>query len=142
MMLEITSRYSVRSNYYVLCGDPAAFNPHHEPCAFSAMPGEFAVRSSQKATWLSISKHFFHINGTPSSILSFLFLSILAAMMMWYSTALVTSTASLLFSLPVEASIYSKDSPVLQVTSRTYDRLIAKSNHTSVSSRLCITMIK
>jgi protein disulfide-isomerase A6 len=63
-------------------------------------------------------------------------------MMMWYSTALVTSTASLLFSLPVEASIYSKDSPVLQVTSRTYDRLIAKSNHTSVSSRLCITMIK
>jgi len=30
------------------------------------------------------------------------------------------------------SSLYTKSSPVLQVTARTYDRLIANSNHTSV----------
>jgi protein disulfide-isomerase A6 len=41
--------------------------------------------------------------------------------------------ASLLGALPVKADgLYTKNSPVLQVDSKTYDRLIAKSNHTSV----------
>jgi protein disulfide-isomerase A6 len=41
--------------------------------------------------------------------------------------------ASLLGALPTKADgMYSKGSPVLQVDSKTYDRLIAKSNHTSV----------
>lgn len=44
--------------------------------------------------------------------------------------------ASLLGVLPagVDASLYTKNSPVLQVDHKTYDSLIAKSNYTSVSS--------
>lgn len=44
--------------------------------------------------------------------------------------------ASLLGVLPagVNASLYTKNSPVLQVDHKTYDSIIAKSNYTSVSS--------
>ena len=42
--------------------------------------------------------------------------------------------ASLLAALPVNADgIYTKNSPVLQLNPKTYNSLIAKSNHTSVS---------
>lgn len=41
---------------------------------------------------------------------------------------------ALLSALPgAQAGLYSKKSPVLQVDAKSYDRLIAKSNHTSVS---------
>ncbi|PYH82941.1 thioredoxin-domain-containing protein [Aspergillus uvarum CBS 121591] len=41
--------------------------------------------------------------------------------------------ASLLAALPVQADgLYTKKSPVLQVTSKNYDQLIAQSNHTSI----------
>jgi len=41
---------------------------------------------------------------------------------------------SLLAALPVSADgIYTKKSPVLQVNHKTYNQLIADSNHTSVS---------
>jgi len=33
----------------------------------------------------------------------------------------------------VQASLYTKNSPVLQVDGKSYERLIAKSNYTSVS---------
>lgn len=33
-------------------------------------------------------------------------------------------------------SIYTKNSPVLQVTAKTYDSLLAQSNYTSVSASL------
>ncbi|RHZ46319.1 hypothetical protein CDV55_100186, partial [Aspergillus turcosus] len=40
--------------------------------------------------------------------------------------------ASLLAALPVNADgLYTKKSPVLQVTHKTYDQLIANSNYTS-----------
>jgi len=40
----------------------------------------------------------------------------------------------LLSALPgVQAGIYTKKSPVLQVDAKDYDRLVAKSNYTSVS---------
>jgi len=42
---------------------------------------------------------------------------------------------ALLSALPgAHAGLYGKKSPVLQVDAKSYDRLIAKSNHTSVSS--------
>ncbi|KAI0509086.1 thioredoxin-domain-containing protein [Xylaria bambusicola] len=47
-------------------------------------------------------------------------------------TAAVAAVA-LLSALPAaQASLYTKSSPVLQVNAKSYDRLIAKSNHTSV----------
>jgi len=48
------------------------------------------------------------------------------------STALAVSAASVLFSLPVNAGLYTKSSPVLQLNAKSYDQLIAKSNHTSI----------
>ncbi|KAF2146775.1 uncharacterized protein K452DRAFT_314999 [Aplosporella prunicola CBS 121167] len=46
---------------------------------------------------------------------------------------LVAAAATLLLSAPVVAeSMYSKSSPVVQVDAKNYDRLIAKSNHTSI----------
>ncbi|QDS68280.1 hypothetical protein FKW77_010644 [Venturia effusa] len=48
------------------------------------------------------------------------------------SSVLAVSAASLLFSLPVSAGLYAKNSAVLQVTAKTYDNLISKSNHTSI----------
>jgi protein disulfide-isomerase A6 len=45
--------------------------------------------------------------------------------------------ASLLAALPVNADgIYTKKSPVLQVTGKNYDSLIANSNYTSVRSMI------
>lgn len=50
-----------------------------------------------------------------------------------YSSAFLLFT-SLLAALPANADgIYTKKSPVLQVTGKTYNSLIANSNHTSVS---------
>ncbi|KAF2435741.1 thioredoxin-domain-containing protein [Tothia fuscella] len=51
---------------------------------------------------------------------------------MVHSTALVFSAASFFFSLPVNAGLYPKSSAVLSVDAKSYDRLIAKSNHTSI----------
>ncbi|TKA63653.1 hypothetical protein B0A49_07984 [Cryomyces minteri] len=49
------------------------------------------------------------------------------------TTLLAAAAASLLFSLPASADgIYTKNSPVLQVDARSYDKLIAQSNHTSM----------
>jgi protein disulfide-isomerase A6 len=54
--------------------------------------------------------------------------------MMWNSHTLAASTVAILLSAQVDAgSLYTKTSPVLQVTAKTYDKLITKSNHTSVS---------
>jgi protein disulfide-isomerase A6 len=51
---------------------------------------------------------------------------------MFSSLLLVTS---LLAALPVNADgLYTKNSPVLQLNPKTYNSLIAKSNHTSVSN--------
>ncbi|KAI9806951.1 MAG: hypothetical protein M1833_002609 [Piccolia ochrophora] len=52
---------------------------------------------------------------------------------MVHSTALTSTAAALLLALssPVSA-MYSKGSPVLQLDGKSYDRLIAKSNHTSI----------
>ena len=44
------------------------------------------------------------------------------------------ASAALLLSLPNGVlGIYSKGSPVLQVNAKSYENLIARSNHTSVS---------
>jgi protein disulfide-isomerase A6 len=49
-----------------------------------------------------------------------------------YSSLLLVS---LLAALPVNADgLYTKNSPVLQLNPKTYNSLIAKSNHTSVSN--------
>ncbi|KAF1980652.1 thioredoxin-domain-containing protein [Aulographum hederae CBS 113979] len=49
------------------------------------------------------------------------------------TAALVAAAASVLLSVPgVDAAIYTKNSPVLQVDGKSYDRLIARSNHTSI----------
>lgn len=54
--------------------------------------------------------------------------------MMWQPSSTVVFVASLLAALPVSADgIYTKKSPVLQVNYKTYNQLIADSNHTSVS---------
>ena len=48
---------------------------------------------------------------------------------------LAAASAAVFLSFPVNVlAMYSKDSPVLQVNAKSYDDLIAKSNHTSVSS--------
>jgi protein disulfide-isomerase A6 len=47
-------------------------------------------------------------------------------------TAAITVVAALLAALPVSAGLYSKSSPVVQVDAKSYDRLIAQSNYTSV----------
>src|ERR1700760_4073568 len=58
------------------------------------------------------------------------------------STSFAASAAALLFSATVEAdSIYTKSSPVLQVTAKTYGNLIAKSNHTSVRPTLLLSTL-
>jgi protein disulfide-isomerase A6 len=45
----------------------------------------------------------------------------------------VVSTLAMLAALPfAQAGIYPKSSPVLQVEAKTYEKLIAKSNYTSV----------
>lgn len=52
---------------------------------------------------------------------------------MHHPPVLATVTA-VLAALPATHGFYTKSSPVLQVDARSYDKLIAKSNHTSVSS--------
>jgi protein disulfide-isomerase A6 len=49
------------------------------------------------------------------------------------TSLLVTLTAALAALPEAQAAIYTKNSPVLQVNARNYDKLIAKSNYTSVS---------
>ena len=52
---------------------------------------------------------------------------------MWQPSSALLLVASLLTALPVNADgLYTKRSPVLQVDQKSYDRLIAKSNHASV----------
>ncbi len=49
------------------------------------------------------------------------------------TASLTTAAAAVLLALPSAVdALYSKNSPVLQVTGKTYDRLIAKSNYTSI----------
>lgn len=46
------------------------------------------------------------------------------------------AAAALLSALPaVSASLYLKSSPVVQVDAKSYDRLVAKSNYTTVRTR-------
>jgi protein disulfide-isomerase A6 len=50
------------------------------------------------------------------------------------TSASLLFVASLFAALPVNADgIYTKNSPVLQLNPKTYNSLIANSNHTSVS---------
>ena len=63
----------------------------------------------------------------------------IAAIMVHASAVVSTAAAAalLLAALPFGAqaqAMYSKNSPVVQVTGRTYDKLIAQSNYTSVSA--------
>jgi protein disulfide-isomerase A6 len=53
---------------------------------------------------------------------------------MVHTNTLALTVAALLAALPVHvhAGLYSKDSPVIQVDGKNYDRLIAQSNYTSV----------
>jgi protein disulfide-isomerase A6 len=55
---------------------------------------------------------------------------------MIHTTALTVAAAALLAALPVDAGLYSKNSPVLQIDGKNYDRLIAQSNHTSVGTMI------
>lgn len=48
------------------------------------------------------------------------------------TSLLVTLTAALAAMPAADAAIYTKNSPVLQLNAKTYDKLIAKSNYTSV----------
>jgi protein disulfide-isomerase A6 len=53
---------------------------------------------------------------------------------MVHTSTLVAAAATLLLASPgAAAGLYTKNSPVIQVDGKSYDRLIAKSNHTSVS---------
>ncbi|RDL33324.1 putative protein disulfide isomerase-related protein A [Venustampulla echinocandica] len=51
---------------------------------------------------------------------------------MVHSTAITVAAAALLAALPVNAGLYTKSSPVLQLDGKSYDRLIAQSNYTSI----------
>lgn len=51
---------------------------------------------------------------------------------MVHTHAFAVAAAALLAALPVQAGLYSKSSPVLQVDGKNYDRLIAQSNYSSV----------
>ncbi|KND91094.1 putative protein disulfide-isomerase [Tolypocladium ophioglossoides CBS 100239] len=50
-----------------------------------------------------------------------------------HQPTLATAVTAVLAALPaVQASMYTKNSPVLQVNARSYEKLIAQSNHTSI----------
>lgn len=50
-----------------------------------------------------------------------------------HPTTLAAALTAALAALPAaQAGMYTKNSPVLQVDARSYSKLIAKSNHTSV----------
>ena len=76
--------------------------------------------------------HLSFCASSPTTLPNF---SLLPFVTMVYTAALVAAAASLLLSASVSAEgMYSKNSPVLQINGMEYDRLIAKSNYTSVSS--------
>ena len=52
-----------------------------------------------------------------------------------FNPTVAVAAVALLSALPAAAAagMYTKNSPVLQVDAKNYDRLITKSNHTSVS---------
>lgn len=51
-----------------------------------------------------------------------------------FNPTVAVAAVALLSALPAAAAgLYTKNSPVLQVDAKNYDRLITKSNHTSVS---------
>lgn len=55
---------------------------------------------------------------------------------------LATVAVALLSALPtVSAGIYTKSSPVLQVDAKSYDRLVAKSNYTTVRFTICLLTV-
>jgi protein disulfide-isomerase A6 len=53
---------------------------------------------------------------------------------MVHSATLTAAAAALLLALPAAASMYPKGSSVINVDARTYDRLVVKSNYTTVSN--------
>ena len=54
-----------------------------------------------------------------------------------HPTTLAAALTAALAALPAaQAGMYTKSSPVLQVDARSYSKLIAKSNHTSVRGQL------
>lgn len=53
---------------------------------------------------------------------------------MVHTHTLAVVAAALLAAIPVNAGLYPKSSKVLQVDGKSYDRLIAQSNYTSVSN--------
>jgi hypothetical protein len=57
---------------------------------------------------------------------------------MVYSATIAVAAIALFGALPVNAGLYPKSSAVLQLDGKSYDRLIAQSNYTSVS--LILTM--
>lgn len=60
-----------------------------------------------------------------------------------HQQTLLATLSAVLAALPVaQAGFYTKNSPVLQVDAKSYDRLIAKSNHTSVSFAYKLIHIK
>lgn len=62
---------------------------------------------------------------------------------MVHTKVLTAAAAALLLALPVSAEgIYLKSSPVVQVDAKNYDRLIARSNHTSVDIPLIYGVIQ
>lgn len=61
-----------------------------------------------------------------------------SASFMMVQTGVLAAAASMLLASTVNAAIYTKNSPVLQVDSKNYDRLINQSNHTSVGHLLYI----
>jgi protein disulfide-isomerase A6 len=52
---------------------------------------------------------------------------------MAFSASLAIAAAAALLANPVDAGLYPKNSAVLSLTGKTYESLIAQSNHTSVS---------
>lgn len=50
------------------------------------------------------------------------------------TSVFVAAAASMLLASSVEAAMYTKNSPVLQVDAKNYDKLIRNSNYTSVCS--------
>jgi hypothetical protein len=58
---------------------------------------------------------------------------------MVHASTIVAGAAALLLASPAAAAgLYHKSSPVIQVDAKSYDRLIAKSNYTSVGFNIWI----
>lgn len=103
-----------------------------------------AERASIHAPWISDHAGFktLHVDrqqpGCPPGLLALVsFISLRRSLQKDYWTTMagtlfLTSLTALLAVANADG-MYTKNSPVLQVDSKSYDRLIAKSNHTSVS---------